>query len=134
MKTTWKLTFHELNVYWKKLKLQVVLIRLLYLQVSAKNWWSATTGRVRKTLDQKRTKIREEVREGDGLTLRRALDWLRVVGSKLIETWPLYCARYQKSLKLQINSQYCQCNEDTCDNSTITIQLLLIVHDGMVFL
>ena len=34
--------------------------------MSAKNWWSATTGRVRKTLDQKRTKIREEVREGDG--------------------------------------------------------------------
>ena len=31
--------------------------------MSAKNWWSATTGRVRKTLDQKRTKIREEVRD-----------------------------------------------------------------------
>ena len=35
--------------------------------MSAKNWWSATTGRVRKTLDQKRTKIREEVREGEGI-------------------------------------------------------------------
>ena len=34
--------------------------------MSAKNWWSATTGRVRKTLDQKRTKLREEVREGEG--------------------------------------------------------------------
>ena len=31
-----------------------------------KNWWSATTGRVRKTLDNKGTKIREEVREGNG--------------------------------------------------------------------
>ena len=31
-----------------------------------KNWWSATTGRVRKTLDNKRAKIREEVSEGDG--------------------------------------------------------------------
>ena len=36
------------------------------MQVSAKNWWSATTGRVRKTLDNKRAKIREEVSEGDG--------------------------------------------------------------------
>ena len=148
MKATWKLTFQELNVYWKKLKLQVVLIWLLCLQVSAKNWWSATTGRVGKTLDNKRAKIREEVSEGDGwprdmvwkrerwrcITLSRAFDWLEIVGSKLIETWPLHCARYQKLPKWQINSQYCQCNEDTCDTSTITIQLLLIVHDWVDFL
>ena len=42
--------------------------------MSAKNWWSATTVRVRKTLDQKRTKIREEVREGDGWYRDRETD------------------------------------------------------------
>ena len=46
--------------------------------MSAKNWWSATTGRVRKTLDNKRAKIREEVREGDGWPREREMEMYNI--------------------------------------------------------